>query len=421
MKAKTFFRFGWVFLVLSMCSVVALLLNIPWAQAEECIPDTQSPFLSITAPATGGGYYETTQPLVDLRGRFDDDTGVTRVEWSNNLGGSGTAEATMSDWTGHWDWKVNGIPLQEGNNVITVTARDAAGNTTASFLTVSYAAASCIPDTQAPFLSITAPAAGGGYYETTQPLVDLRGRFDDDIGVTRVEWSNNLGGSGTAEATMSDWTGHWDWKVNGIPLQEGNNVIAVTARDAAGNNTTESLTVSYSTTTPPSSVRSLENRKAKFTYFLLSEGIDRFSIYTYLSKESDQVFLMPFDKDVTVTVTIPDPRNPAADIQLFSQVIAAGTVSDLEKYRYVSGPGGIRELTFQNSTDTQTYMYVYVEEVDLLPEVKPTLSEEDYLAFVRTIGSYTITVKIDNIVWRGDAPLVPGFWSEYKQELVYNR
>ena len=109
MKAKTFFRSGWVFLVLSMCSVVALLLNIPWAQAEECIPDTQSPFLSITAPATGGGYYETTQPLVDLRGRFDDDTGVTRVEWSNNLGGSGTAEATMSDWTGHWDWKVNGI------------------------------------------------------------------------------------------------------------------------------------------------------------------------------------------------------------------------------------------------------------------------------------------------------------------------
>ena len=49
--------------------------------------------------------------------------GVTSVRWVNNRGGSGTASGTNS-------WTISGINLYCGEgNIITVTARDVAGNT----------------------------------------------------------------------------------------------------------------------------------------------------------------------------------------------------------------------------------------------------------------------------------------------------
>jgi hypothetical protein len=290
-----------------------------------------------------------------------------------------------------WTWNISGIHAQE-----------------------------CIPDTTAPFISITSPAAGGQHHNAEAPLIDLSGEVSDDRGVMRVAWSNERGGTGNAQATISDWTGPWYWEADDIPLAEGDNLITVTAWDAAGNSEAASLTVSYSTP-PVSSVRNLENRKAKFTFFFLLDGIDRFSIYTYLAKDADETFTMPFDKDVTVTIKVPDPRDPAIDIQLFSQTIPAGTVSPLEKYRYRSGPGGIRELLFQESTATQTYMYVYVEDVDLLPGIKSTLPKDDYWTFIKNIDSYTITVQVDEMIWTGQASLIPGYYSVHKQELIQNR
>ena len=52
---------------------------------------------------------------------------------------------------------------------------------------------------------------------------------------------NDRGGSGTATGTTS-------WSVSGIALLSGSNVLTVTARDAAGNTSTDTLTVTY---TPP--------------------------------------------------------------------------------------------------------------------------------------------------------------------------
>jgi hypothetical protein len=43
------------------------------------------------------------------------------VSWVSDRGGSGTA-------TGTTNWSIPVVGLQVGNNVITVTARDAAGN-----------------------------------------------------------------------------------------------------------------------------------------------------------------------------------------------------------------------------------------------------------------------------------------------------
>ena len=55
---------------------------------------------------------------------------MTQVTWSSNRGGSGTATGTTA-------WSVSGIALLSGSNVLTVTARDAAGNTRTDTLTVT--------------------------------------------------------------------------------------------------------------------------------------------------------------------------------------------------------------------------------------------------------------------------------------------
>lgn len=53
------------------------------------------------------------------------------MTWSNSAGGSGTASGTGS-------WSVNAIPLQQGQNIITITAYDAAQNSGAISLVVYF-------------------------------------------------------------------------------------------------------------------------------------------------------------------------------------------------------------------------------------------------------------------------------------------
>jgi hypothetical protein len=60
------------------------------------------------------------------------------VTWTNSRGGSGTATGTTS-------WSASGIALQSGSNVITVTARDAAGNSGTDMLAVTYSPSDTIP------------------------------------------------------------------------------------------------------------------------------------------------------------------------------------------------------------------------------------------------------------------------------------
>jgi hypothetical protein len=101
--------------------------------------DPTPPTVTITNPATTP-YAATSTPLSIVGTASDNFTGpfgVTQISWSNSLGGSGTATGTTS-WSGS-------IPLVSGSNVITVTARDQAGNTTAATRTVTYAVAVVAP------------------------------------------------------------------------------------------------------------------------------------------------------------------------------------------------------------------------------------------------------------------------------------
>ncbi|MCR4346533.1 MAG: right-handed parallel beta-helix repeat-containing protein [Sulfuricaulis sp.] len=194
--------------------------------------DTSSPSVTISSP-TSSSSYSTSSATINLGGTASDNVGVTQVNWTNSRGGGGTASGTTA-------WNASGITLQSGSNTLTVTARDAAGNTATDTLVVTYS--TTIPgDTTAPVVTISSPTSASGY-TTTSGTMTLAGSASDNVGVTQVTWSNSRGGSGTASGTTS-------WSVGSITLQSGSNVITVTARDAAGNQNTDVLTVAYSVST----------------------------------------------------------------------------------------------------------------------------------------------------------------------------
>jgi hypothetical protein len=98
--------------------------------------DTTKPTITIESPTTSSAYSATSASLT-LGGKASDNIGVTQLTWSNNQGGSGNATLASGNWTaGNIALKAN------ASNVITVTARDAAGNAQTDAITVSYLAAS---------------------------------------------------------------------------------------------------------------------------------------------------------------------------------------------------------------------------------------------------------------------------------------
>ncbi|OGR49910.1 MAG: hypothetical protein A2X37_12025 [Elusimicrobia bacterium GWA2_66_18] len=95
-------------------------------------------------------------------------------------------------------------------------------------------------DTTAPSVSITSPTTSATY-STTTDTIPLSGTSSDNIGISAVSWTNSANStSGTASGTTS-------WSVAGIALVSGNNAITVTAKDAVGNSSSDTIAVTYET------------------------------------------------------------------------------------------------------------------------------------------------------------------------------
>jgi len=73
----------------------------------------------------------TTSSTIDVGGTASDDVGVTVIWWATDRGYSGVAWGTAN-------WSVPDLPLESGNNAITVTAVDAAGHQSSDLLFVTY-------------------------------------------------------------------------------------------------------------------------------------------------------------------------------------------------------------------------------------------------------------------------------------------
>jgi len=88
--------------------------------------DTTPPSLAIVSPA--GTIVSAYTSSIVVSGTAGDNVGVTQVDWNSSNGGSGKASGTTS-WTAT-------VPLLVGDNVITVKAYDAAGNSAWRAITV---------------------------------------------------------------------------------------------------------------------------------------------------------------------------------------------------------------------------------------------------------------------------------------------
>jgi len=185
------------------------------------LPDSTPPMLTIAAPQPGA---ITNQTSLAVSGTVQDQTAVTVTVNGVPASINGTAYTAT-------------VPLaNEGNNTLTVVARDVAGFHTDSTRTV-------VRDTQAPSFTLSGPADGLITNASSVPvsgtLADPSGTTVDVNGVPLVVQPN---GSFSGQA----------------PLVEGVNVLTVTARDAATNSLSLARTVTRDSTPPLLSVTAPE-------------------------------------------------------------------------------------------------------------------------------------------------------------------
>jgi hypothetical protein len=98
------------------------------SQACATTYDITPPEVVITSPPSP---HSTTLNPITISGTASDTSGVTAVEWANNRGGGGTCNGTT-------DWTCDATLVENGQNRITITARDAAGNAGSGEVVIDY-------------------------------------------------------------------------------------------------------------------------------------------------------------------------------------------------------------------------------------------------------------------------------------------
>jgi Bacterial Ig domain/YetA-like protein len=197
-------------------------------------PDTTPPTVSITAPANAA----TVLGTITVSANASDANGVAGVQFQLdgvNLGAEDTASPFSTSW--------NTTTASNGTHTLSAIARDAANNkTTAS---VTFTVNNPVPDTTPPIVSITSPATGA----TVSGTISVSANASDNIGVAGVQFQldgANLG----AEDTSSPYSTNW----NTTTAANGTHTLSAIARDAAGNKTTATVSVTISNIPPTSAL-----------------------------------------------------------------------------------------------------------------------------------------------------------------------
>lgn len=194
------------------------------AGAASNIPpvDTQAPTVSIASP-TGG----TVSGTVTVSVNATDNVGVTRVDLyagSTLVGSSSTAPSSFA-------W--NTTAVVNGAVNLVAYAYDAAGNKGTS-VTVTVTVSN-VADTTPPTVSILNPAAGS----TVSGTVSINISAGDNVGVISLSLSiDGVLKSSTAASSLS-----YSW--NTRKVSRGTHTISATAKDAVGNSTTRSISVTH--------------------------------------------------------------------------------------------------------------------------------------------------------------------------------
>lgn len=305
------------------------------------------PLTKITAPTTSATYV-TNQSAINLSGAAFDDIGIAYLTWSSDRGCAGCCNGTTS-------WCANEIPLCSGQNVITVTAHDTAGNTGISTLTVTC-------DTTPPVVSITGPTADPAY-STTQSSLDISGVASDTVGVANVTWSNSRGGNGSCSGSTS-------WSAS-VPLMPGSNAITITTLDQAG--ATDSITITRLPVTIGLARQASEGSGVYISGVVTATGI-----------ETGSAFVQSTDHTPGIKVVSDE------SLHVGEAVKCSGTLTRVEGEYRISG------VTFEEKTDGTALEPVYVNTGTIGSDPMETLT---YASGINTTGMLVMTSgKIGGVV-----------------------
>ena len=193
--------------------------------------DTTPPTVSVSTPANGS----TVSGTVSVQATASDNVGVSTVEFL--VDGALRSSDASSPYSYSWDT----TGASNGSHTVAARARDAAGNTATSSVTVTVS--NSVPDTTPPSVSITSPVDGS----TVSATVSVAASASDNVGVSKVEFYVDGALKGTD--TTSPYGYSWDTTAAG----NGSHTLTAKAYDAAGNTASASATVTVSNadTTPP--------------------------------------------------------------------------------------------------------------------------------------------------------------------------
>ncbi|MEI6092988.1 MAG: Ig-like domain-containing protein [bacterium] len=206
--------------------------------------DTNVYSLFINAPHSGSNFSTNIQSQT-LSGTCS--VGVTTL--TTNLGTF--TDSNCSDGT----WALNLFALSSGVNNFTISGKDPLGNTVSSSISINY-------DTLAPALSITSPNSGTNF-TTTTIVQTVSGSCGTDV--TTI--TTSLGTF--ADNNCSDGT----WSLNAMVLNVGTNTFTITASDAAGNTSINSIVITYDDNLPEpsspivSSTSPTTNKKPSWSWY----------------------------------------------------------------------------------------------------------------------------------------------------------
>ncbi len=126
--------------------------NVSNSASDSITLDATAPIVTITSPTSSDTYTATSSTVSPSGSASDTTSGVKEVTWSSDKGSSGTASGTSY-------WSITSVSLSSGENKITVTAKDNAGNTSTDTITVTYSAATKPTVTTGSTSNVTATSA----------------------------------------------------------------------------------------------------------------------------------------------------------------------------------------------------------------------------------------------------------------------
>jgi hypothetical protein len=207
----------------------ALIENIPISRiAAKGKPDAIPPTVAILSPANAASVSGT----INVQVSATDNVKVTSVTLS--VDGTAKTSSTTIPFTNVW----NSGTVANGTHTLTVTAKDAKGNSKSSSIEVTVNNVT-VGDITAPSVSITSPTNAASYDANT--TITINSSASDNVGVSSL----NISIDGTVVASSSNSSQSYSW--NTSTAGSGIHTISSTAKDAAGNQTIKSVAVTINT------------------------------------------------------------------------------------------------------------------------------------------------------------------------------